>query len=465
MKKELHVLLGPAVALIALLALIYLGSGWAIGVTAAVTILVAWWWVTEPISIPATSLIPLALFPMLGVIDSGQTAQSLGSPLVQLMFGGFLLSAAMEKSGSHRRIALMMVNLFGGDSGRRLVFGFMAAAALLSMWISNAATALMLLPIAMAVVQQSDDRRFQSALLIGIAYACSIGGIVTPIGTPPNLVFMEVYREKTGNEISFLAWMRIASPIALIMLPAAGFWLTRSLKESIEVKLPEVGKWRSEEIRSLTVFAVTALLWMTRTQPFGGWSHWAGLTEANDASVALLGALAMFLIPSGKEPVEGRQQKLLDWETARSIPWGILILFAGGICIAKAFGESGLSELLGNSFAGLNAIPAFVVVLLICLSLTFLTELTSNTATTTLLMPILAAMAIANEVDPLVLMVPATLSASFAFMLPVATPPNAIMFGSQQLTVRQMAREGIVLNLVGVIVVTAICCLTVGSGG
>ena len=465
MKKELHVLLGPAVALIALLALIYLGSGWAIGVTAAVTILVAWWWVTEPISIPATSLIPLALFPMLGVIDSGQTAQSLGSPLVQLMFGGFLLSAAMEKSGSHRRIALMMVNLFGGDSGRRLVFGFMAAAALLSMWISNAATALMLLPIAMAVVQQSDDRRFQSALLIGIAYACSIGGIVTPIGTPPNLVFMEVYREKTGNEISFLAWMRIASPIALIMLPAAGFWLTRSLKESIEVKLPEVGKWRSEEIRSLTVFAVTALLWMTRTQPFGGWSHWAGLTEANDASVALLGALAMFLIPSGKEPVEGRQQKLLDWETARSIPWGILILFAGGICIAKAFGESGLSELLGNSFAGLNAIPVFVVVLLICLSLTFLTELTSNTATTTLLMPILAAMAIANEVDPLVLMVPATLSASFAFMLPVATPPNAIMFGSQQLTVRQMAREGIVLNLVGVIVVTAICCLTVGSGG
>ena len=465
MKKELHVLLGPAVALIALLALIYLGSGWAIGVTAAVTILVAWWWVTEPISIPATSLIPLALFPMLGVIDSGQTAQSLGSPLVQLMFGGFLLSAAMEKSGSHRRIALMMVNLFGGDSGRRLVFGFMAAAALLSMWISNAATALMLLPIAMAVVQQSDDRRFQSALLIGIAYACSIGGIVTPIGTPPNLVFMEVYREKTGNEISFLAWMRIASPIALIMLPAAGFWLTRSLKESIEVKLPEVGKWRSEEIRSLTVFAVTALLWMTRTQPFGGGSHWAGLTEANDASVALLGALAMFLIPSGKEPVEGRQQKLLDWETARSIPWGILILFAGGICIAKAFGESGLSELLGNSFAGLNAIPAFVVVLLICLSLTFLTELTSNTATTTLLMPILAAMAIANEVDPLVLMVPATLSASFAFMLPVATPPNAIMFGSQQLTVRQMAREGIVLNLVGVIVVTAICCLTVGSGG
>ena len=465
MKKELHILLGPAVALIALLALIYLGSGWAIGVTAAVTILVAWWWVAEPISIPATSLIPLALFPMLGVIDSGQAAQSLGSPLVQLMFGGFLLSAAMEKSGSHRRIALMMVNLFGGDSGRRLVFGFMAAAALLSMWISNAATALMLLPIAMAVVQQTDDRRFQSALLIGIAYACSIGGIVTPIGTPPNLVFMEVYREKTGNEISFLAWMRIASPIALIMLPAAGFWLTRSLKESIEVKLPEVGKWRSEEIRSLTVFAVTALLWMTRTQPFGGWSHWAGLTEANDASVALLGALAMFLIPSGKEPVEGRQQKLLDWETARSIPWGILILFAGGICIAKAFGESGLSELLGNSFAGLNAIPVFVVVLLICLSLTFLTELTSNTATTTLLMPILAAMAIANEVDPLVLMVPATLSASFAFMLPVATPPNAIMFGSQQLTVRQMAREGIVLNLVGVIVVTAICCLTVGSGG
>ena len=479
MTQSHKLIAGVVLGLVVGIGLLISGLESAICWTASITTLVAFWWVTEPISISATSLIPMAVFPLVGVLTGEQVASAYGSPLILLILGGFLLSAAMEKSGAHRRIALFMVNLFGGTSGRRLVFGFMAASAILSMWISNSATTLMLLPIVMAVVRQTDDRKLQSALLIGIAYAASIGGVGTPIGTPPNAVFMQVYQETTGVQKTFLQWMTLSFPIVAVMLPTAAFWLTRNLKASVSVTLPNVGKWRSEEFRTLSVFAVTALLWMTRQQPFGGWSTLTGLTGASDASIALMGALAMFLIPSGRdsqspladesesraELADGESQPanvrhastLLDWETAQRIPWGILLLFAGGVCIAKAFGVSGLSALLGQSLSGLSSLPVLWLVLLICLVVTFLTELTSNTATTTLLMPILAAVAVSNEIDPLILMVPATISASFAFMLPVATAPNAIVFGSQQLTVREMVREGIVLNLIGVVVVTAVC--------
>jgi len=339
------------------------------------------------------------------------------------------------------------------------VFGFMAAAALLSMWISNAATTLMLLPIALAVVSQTDDTKLQKALLLGVAFAASIGGIATPVGTPPNLVFIEVLKEQTGDEYTFLQWMKVALPITLVMLPLSALWLTRSLGRELTVELPEVGKWRSEEIRTLIVFAIIAALWITRKQPFDGWSSWTGLTSANDAAVALCGVVAMFLIPSGKNNDNGKPERLLDWETASTIPWGILILFSGGICIAKAFSASGLSEMLGGAFTGLGTVPIFVLIVLICLAITFLTELTSNTATSTLLMPILAAVAVANELDPVLLMIPATISASFAFMLPVATAPNAIIFSSGKLNVKEMAREGIVLNLLGVVVVSVLCYL------
>lgn len=457
MKREDHIFVGAAVAAALFCILFLCGLGWPVSITASVTLLVAWWWVAEPVSIPATSLIPLAVFPFLGIVTADEAAAAFGSKLVQLMFGGFLLSAAMEKSGAHRRIALAMVNLCGANSGRRLVFGFMLACAALSMWISNAATALMLLPIVMAVVDQTDNRSFQKAIIIGIAYAASIGGIVTPIGTPPNLVFMQVLAERTEESYTFVRWMIFAFPIAAIMLPVAWLWLTRNLKSEVSVKLPDVGAWRSEEVRALSIFAVTALLWMTRQQPFGGWSELTGLTGANDAAIAMLGALAMFVMPSGKKSKDGVSLRLLDWETAKTIPWGILILFAGGICIAKAFGSSGLSELLGNSFEGLSSVPVFVLVLLICLAVTFLTELTSNTATTTLLMPILAAVALSNDIDPRILMIPATISASFAFMLPVATPPNAIVFGSGKISVNEMVREGLMLNLIGVAVVSVYC--------
>lgn len=459
MKRDDHLILGLILAAVLFCILFLCRMGWPISITASVTLLVAWWWVTEPISIPATSLIPLALFPLLGVITPDQTAAAMGHVLVQLMLGGFLLSAAMEKSGAHRRIALSMVNLCGSSNGRRQVLGFMAASAFLSMWISNAATTLMLLPIVMAVVGQTSNTAFKKAIIIGIAWAASIGGIATPIGTPPNLLFIQAFEEHSGEEFGFLQWMMLTLPIAIVMLPIAWWWLTRSIKAAVSVKLPEVGEWRSAEIRTLIVFATTALLWITRLQPFGGWSHWMGLIDAKDSSIALLGAFAMFVVPSGEKQSDGKLQRLLDWETAKTIPWGVLILFAGGICIAEAFTTSGLSELLGSSFSGLDAVPVLVLVFSICIGVTFLTELTSNSATATLLMPILLVAATSNEIDPRILMIPATISASFAFMLPVATPPNAIVFGSGQITVSEMARAGLVLNLIGVVVVSIYCYL------
>ena len=476
---------GPIVAIVVGLILNSLQFESAIAWTAAITLLVAIWWIFEPIPIPATSLIPIALFPVVGVLTPQQVAAAYGHKLVLLMLGGFMLSAAMERCGAHRRIALGMVSLFGGSSGRRLVFGFMAASAFLSMWISNAATTLMLLPIAMAVVSQTQNRRLAVSLLLGIAYAASIGGVGTPIGTPPNLVFMNEFEQSTGESITFFGWMKLSMPAVIVMFPIAGWWLTRGLSDIDEIKLPDVGSWRSEEVRTLFVFVITALLWMFRQQPFGGWQGLAAslglpLTHANDASVALVGALMLFLIPRGGSTdsvgsnavSESNQSEdseklvstpssamLLDWKTAQTIPWGILILFAGGICIASAFKSSGLSEQLGGLVAGLGELPTILLIASICLTVTFLTEVTSNTATTQLLLPILATAAIAAAIDPKVFMVPATISASFAFMLPVATPPNAIVFGSQKITIRDMVREGIVLNLIGVVIVSALCYL------
>ena len=237
----------------------------------------------------------------------------------------------MAGSGAHRRVALNMVNIFGGSNSKRLVFGFMAASALLSMWISNTATTLMLLPVALAVIEKAEDKSLAIPLLLGIAYSASVGGIATPIGTPPNLMFREIYEQTTETEVSFIAWMSWGIPVALMFIPIIGLYLTRNLNHSGSIMLPSAGKWSTYEKRVLLVFALTAIAWMTRGEPFGGWKIWLDLPYANDASVALLAVVAMFLIPNGK----GGQ--LLDWETANKIPWGMLILFGGGIAIAKAF--------------------------------------------------------------------------------------------------------------------------------
>ena len=454
-KNLIGLTLGPLLAAVAFFTLQSFAWEASACWTAAVAVICAVWWIFEPIPIPATSLIPLATLPIIGVLTPAQVGESYGSPLVLLLMGGFILSTAMEKSGAHRRVALGMVNLFGGNSSRRLVFGFMAAAAVLSMWISNTATTLMLLPVALAVIERSDDDNLAIPLLLGIAYAASVGGIGTPIGTPPNLIFREIYQQNTGIEIGFLTWMSWGVPVVLIFVPIIALWLTRRLNHQGHVDMPKVGAWQTEERRVFIVFTLTALAWVTRSQPFGGWKTWLEVPGANDASVALLAVVAMFLIPNGKG------SRLLDWETASRIPWGMLILFGGGIAIAKAFVISGMSAALGNALAGIAGWPILAMIAVICLCITFLTEMTSNTATTTLMMPILAAAAIAAGIAPAVLMVPAAMSASCAFMLPVATAPNTIVFSAGRFTTSLMAREGAALNFVGVVVISVMCYLLI----
>ena len=458
--KNRFLWIGPLLAILMAITLYAMETNSEIIIVASGTLLCALWWIFEPIPIPVTSMIPLAVFTMSGILTSSQVAQAYGHPLILLLLGGFILSQSMAYSGAHRRIALMMVNLFGSSSPKSLVMGFMAASAVLSMWISNTATTLMLLPVALATVESANDKRLTSALLLGIAYSASIGGIGTPIGTPPNALFMSTYFETTGSSLGFLDWMKWAVPVVVIFVPLAMLWITRNLPEKMNVRVPATGKWTTIEKRVLWVFATTALLWITRQEPFGGWSQLTGLTRANDASIALLACIAMFIIPDGNS-VDGKQGKLLNWETANKIPWGVLLLFAGGICIAKAFGASGLSELVGAYLATVTVLPALVLIALIALTVTFLTEMTSNTATTALLMPILAAAAIAADIDPALLMVPAAMSASCAFMLPVATAPNAIIYGSNKITIQQMMRNGFALNIIGIGIVTGVCFLLI----
>ena len=457
MIRPIHITtaLGPALALLVFWLLNTPEQDSAIAFTAAITIWTAVWWIFEPIPIPATSLLPLALFPAVGVLTPTEVGAAYGSPLVLLLMGGFILSTAMERSGAHRRVALTMVKLFGGSSSKRLVFGFMAAAALLSMWISNTATTLMLLPVAMAVLEKAPDKKLAIPLLLGIAYASSIGGIGTPIGTPPNLVFQQVYAETVGSEIGFLTWMSWGVPVVLIFVPITALWLTRGLDYQGSFILPAVGTWQSAERRVLIVFALTALAWVTRSQPFGGWSTFLNVPGINDAGVAMLAVVVMFLVP------DGRGERLLNWESAAKIPWGMLILFGGGIAIAKAFVASGLSQQLGIWLTQLATLDLFLLILAICLTITFMTEITSNTATTTLMLPILAAAALAAEIPPEVLMVPAAMSASCAFMLPVATAPNTIMFSTGAFPIRTMVKEGLALNLIGALLITSACRLLI----
>lgn len=421
--------------------------------TAGVTGWCVAWWVTEPVPIPATSMIPFAAFPMLGVLSHKDVASAYGHHLILLLMGGFILSTAMARSGAHRRLAVGIVRAVGGG-GRRLVLGFMLAAALCSMWISNTATTLMLLPVAIAVLDQADPD-LERPLLLGLAYAASVGGLGTPVGTPPNVIFMGVYREVTGQEVAFLDWMRIGVPAVLILLPLVWLWLTRGMANASAPTLPTLPPWKSAERRVLAVFTLTALLWVFRSAPYGGWSGLLNMPDVGDSTIALGAAAAMFAIPDGA----GKGGRLLDWPTAERIPWGLLLLFGGGIAIAQAFKASQLSTAIGDGMVSLGVTqwPPLLMIGLLCLSVTFLTEVTSNTATTTLLMPVLAAAGLAAGLDPAVLMIPAALSASCAFMLPVATAPNAIVFGTERISIPQMARTGFALNLLAALALTLLC--------
>ncbi|MFK7827810.1 MAG: DASS family sodium-coupled anion symporter [Oligoflexales bacterium] len=419
--------------------------------TLFVTVICAFWWVLEPIPIAATSLIPLALFPLLGVLNVEELASAYGHPLILLLMGGFMLSKALEQSNTHKRLALYMINIFGQGSDRGLVGGFMITSAILSMWISNTATTLMLLPVALAIIDQSKGEHLSTPLLLGIAYASSLGGIGTPIGTPPNLILMSVYTENTGRIISFSQWAKWSIPVIIVVLPIMFVWLTRNLKTKQSFRLPSNSAWSAKEKRILGIFILTALAWITRTEPFGGWKELLSISFANDTSVAMASVLALFIIP------DGQGSSLLDWETANKIPWHVVLLFGGGIAIAKAFVSSGLSDEISSFIVQFRGYPTLSIVAILTLAISFLTELTSNTATTNLLMPILAATATSANLDPAILMVPAAMAASCAFMLPVATAPNTIIFGSQKVPIKSMLREGLVLNLVAVLAIILVC--------
>lgn len=443
--------LGPCLALAIFLLLQEQSFTFPAALTAGVAIWCIIWWIFEPVPIPATSLLPIAIFPMFNVLSADEVGAAYGNPLILLLLGGFLLSTAMSFSGAHKRIALTLVNLFGTSNPKRVVFGFMCASAFLSMWISNTATTLMLLPVGLAVLHSTSYKELGTPLFLGIAYAASIGGVGTPVGTPPNLIFMQAYEQHTGQAIGFLTWMSYATPLVIVFIPLAGLWLTRNLKGQAEISIPEIGAWTQHESRVLILFALTAFLWITRTEPFGGWSNLLDLPKANDASIALLAVICLFIIPNGKG------EALLNWEHAQKIPWGVLLLFSGGICLAEAFVQSGLSSILGSALSGISVLPIFLMICLTALAVTFMTEVTSNTAVATLLMPLLAAVALGINIDPKILMIPAAMSASCAFMLPVATAPNSVVFGSGYVTSKSMAREGFVLNLIGVVLISALC--------
>ena len=457
---------------------------------AAVASLMAIWWITDAIPLAATALIPLVAFPLFGILSSKQTAPIYVNGTIFLFIGGFLIALAMERWQLHRRIALWIIGIIG-SSPARLVLSFMIASALLSMWISNTATAIMMLAIGMAVIAEEEarfgperTRKLTVALLLGIAYSCSVGGMATLVGTPPNLSFIRLFEiafpdTPEAEQISFAQWMLLGVPIMLIMLAVIWVLLTqvfcrspKDLQLSAEVIREEkrkLGPLSFAEISVLIVFASTALLWVFRRDlhlgdfTLPGWSRLLpamafdenGKTLLEDGTVAIAMALLLFLIPS-RTPNPEAPRRILDLEVFARVPWHIVLLFGGGFALASGFKASGLSEFIGQQFTGLAGAPPLGVVGAIVATLTFMTELTSNTATTEMAMPILASVAVAMETHPYLLMVPATLAASCAFMMPVATPPNAIVFGSGRLRIAQMATIGLAINLVSIVVITAL---------
>jgi len=432
---------------------------------AAVAVLMAGWWISEAVPIPVTALLPVALFPLLGILPGKTTAGQYFNSIIFLFIGGFLFAIAMERWNLHRRIALRII-LFFGTGPRRLLFGFMAATWLLSMWISNTATTMMLAPMAVALLTQLGDRygpeqtrRYGIGLLVGIAYAASIGGTATLIGTPPNLSFARILTIvfPGAPEISFARWMLFALPFSVVFLfiawwllarmHARGLHATDDGKQQFRRAYSELGPMGYEERWVAALFVLLVLGWTLRR-------FWVRILPepgyVDDGTVAISLALVFFIVAS-RTPGEGR---LLRWRDATRIRWGIVLLFGGGFALATGFKESGLSTWMGEALAGLGDVSPVLLLLTICTSVTFLTELTSNTATTEMLLPILGALAVAMQVHPLMLMIPATLSASCAFMLPVATPPNAIIFGTGRVGMSDLVRAGLRLNLLGIALIT-----------
>lgn len=443
----------------------------------AVVLLMAIWWITEAAPIAVTSLLPLALLPTLGILNGNAVSQEYANYVIFLFLGGFLMAIAMERWNLHRRIALNIL-LLTGSGPSRILFGFMSATAFLSMWMSNTATTMMLLPIIMSVIvgmekESSEEnlpkiKRYAVGLLIGTAYSASIGGISTLVGTPPNLAFAQILKVifPTAPDITFVNWMIFALPLSILMFIFVFFYLSSLYcrcgnitadRNVFRDHLKKMGPITGEERIVFVVFLSLAFLWIFRKNielgfmSIPGWSSLFPYGNfINDGTVAIAVSALLFVLPAPSR----RNQRILNWKDAKAIPWGIVLLFGGGFALAAGFGESGLSLWIGDRLAFASGVHPLLLILIISLTLSFLTEFTSNTATTQMLLPVLAGMAVEIRMDPLLIMIPATLSASLAFMFPVATPPNAIVFGSGRLQIKQMVKTGFLLNMLGVTLVS-----------
>ena len=454
--------------------------------TAAVAALMAVLWMTQALPLPVTSLLPLILLPLAGVVPMKDAAKPYAHPVIFLFMGGFLLAQAVERWGLHRRIALYTVSAVGVRPSR-LVGGFMLATAVLSMWISNAATVMLMLPIGLSILALLEQPRqttpgesgrppaqtpLATALLLGIAYAANIGGMATLVGTPPNIVLAGYLEETHGLQLGFARWMLMATPLVVVLLLLTWLLLTQVMFRSriqelpggesfLQAEISKLGRMQRGEVTVLIVFSLTALGWIFRT-PLSQW-EWLiarvpAVAQLNDTIIALCGAVALFVIP-----VDGRKGEFaLDWQSARRLPWGILILFGGGLSLAAAVAGSGLGDWIGRQVADLERVSTLGLIFAVSVTVIFLTEVTSNTATATTFLPILGGVAVGLGVDVYLLLIPATLAASCAFMLPVATPPNAIVFGSEQLAVRDMMKAGWWLNWIAAALIPLLTWTLVG---
>ncbi|MDY7393959.1 DASS family sodium-coupled anion symporter [Aureibaculum sp. 2210JD6-5] len=461
--QKIGLILGPIVFALTLLFFHPEGLSKEANAVLAATLWIAIWWITEAIPIAVTALLPIVLFPLSGGLDIASTSGSYGHKYVFLYLGGFIIAIAIEKWNLHRRIALNIINLIGSDV-RKIILGFMLATAFLSMWISNTATSVMMLPIGIAIIKQLKDNPntaedenqiFGKALMLSIAYSASIGGIATLIGTPPNLVLAGVVEETYGYEITFSQWFMFGFPISVVLLFICWKYLTRFAftfrqkefpggRAEIKRLLQKLGKISYEEKVVTFVFALTAFCWITRSFLLE-----KILPQLDDTIIAIAFAVLLFLIPS-----KDKKEKLINWDEAVKLPWGIIILFGGGMALAKGFEVSGLAFWLGNQMTAFGGLTLILLVFVLIASVNFLTEITSNLATTAMLLPVLAPMALTVDVHPFILMTAAAVAASCAFMLPVATPPNAVVFGSGYLRIPDMVSKGIVMNVISIIILT-----------
>ena len=429
--------------------------------TAGVAILMTVWWVTEAIPIYATGLIPLLLFPLLDLFEIKIVATSYAHPLVLLFLGGFIIASAMEDSGLHKRIALKILSL-SGTSPSKIIGGFMITTSILSMWVSNTASTIMMLPIATSVIaffasqQNVENKSFAIPLLLSIAYAASIGGTATLIGTPTNIMLASILSDTYGFKISFIDWFMIGLPVATILIPIVWFFLTKvifqvsakksdALEHTLIEMNKEIGKPSTTEKIVACVFFLTATLWIFRKTLNEKFNFYL-----NDTSIGIMGALLLFIIPYGSN------KRACNWETANKIPWGVLFLVGGGIALSRAIKSSGLAEWIGSFSNYLYGLDIYILVFIAVALIILLTELNSNTATVATFSPILIIFAIGLEVNPLIFVIPTTIAASCAFMLPIATPPNAVVFGSGKVKINNMIKAGLPLNIISIFVVTTI---------